>query len=68
MTVEYCDQILDKELFDFWITSMEELGDILIMEMERRIIWGLHQCVESNMKRTVGLAGDRSLASEFSKT
>ena len=29
---EYCDQILDKELFDFWITSMEELGDVIVME------------------------------------
>ena len=29
---EYCDQILDKELFDFWLMSMEELGDVLVME------------------------------------
>ena len=29
---EYCDQILDKELFDFWLTSMEELGDVIVME------------------------------------
>ena len=28
----YCDQILDKELFDFWQESMEELGDCLVME------------------------------------
>ena len=29
---EYCSQILDKELFDFWLISMEELGNVLIME------------------------------------
>ena len=29
---DYCSQVLDTELFDFWINSMEELGDVLIME------------------------------------
>ena len=29
---EYCPEILDKELFDFWQMSMEELGDCLVME------------------------------------
>jgi len=29
---DYCSQVLDTELFDFWMNSMEELGDILIME------------------------------------
>ena len=29
---EYCSQILDNELFDFWITSTEELGNVLVME------------------------------------
>ena len=29
---EYCDQILDKELFDFWRMSIEELGDVIVME------------------------------------
>jgi len=28
----YVEQIMDKELFDFWASSMEELGDVLIME------------------------------------
>ena len=28
---EYCDQILDKDLFDFWLMSMEELEDILVL-------------------------------------
>jgi hypothetical protein len=30
--VEYCTQIMDGELFDFWADGMEELGDLLIME------------------------------------
>ena len=29
---EYYDQILDKDLFDFWVTSMEELGEVLVMK------------------------------------
>jgi Transposase/DDE superfamily endonuclease len=29
---EYCEEILDKELFDFWQTSMEELGCVVVME------------------------------------
>ena len=29
---EYCDEIIDKELFNFWRDGMEELGDLLIME------------------------------------
>ncbi len=28
----YVDEVMDKELFDFWMSSMEEVGDILIME------------------------------------
>src|ERR1700737_4356195 len=28
----YCKQILDGELFDFWQEGMEELGELLIME------------------------------------
>ena len=27
---EYYDQILDNELFDFWLTSMKELGDVIV--------------------------------------
>lgn len=30
--VEYCAEILDRELFDFWMSSMEECGHVLIME------------------------------------
>ena len=29
---EYCEQILDKDLFDFWLTSMEELGEVVVIE------------------------------------
>ena len=29
---DYVEQVMDKELFDFWANSMEELGDVLIME------------------------------------
>jgi len=29
---EYLEEIMDKELFDFWITGMEEVGYLLIME------------------------------------
>ena len=29
---DYCSQILDNELFDFWITGMEELGNVIVME------------------------------------
>ena len=29
---DYCSQILDNELFDFWITSMGELSNVLVME------------------------------------
>jgi len=29
---DYVEQVMDKELFDFWASSMEELGDVLVME------------------------------------
>ena len=29
---EYCAEILDKELFDFWMASMEDVGYVLVME------------------------------------
>ena len=29
---EYVDEIMDGELFDFWASSMEELGDVLVIE------------------------------------
>jgi hypothetical protein len=29
---DYMDQIMDGELLDFWMSSMEELGDIKVME------------------------------------
>jgi hypothetical protein len=29
---DYVDEIMDKELFDFWITGMEDVGYILVME------------------------------------
>ena len=29
---EYCSQILDNELFNFWMISMEELGNVIVME------------------------------------
>ena len=29
---QYCSQILDGELFDFWNISMKELGNVLVME------------------------------------
>ena len=29
---DYCAQILDRELFDFWMTSMKELSDVAVME------------------------------------
>ena len=29
---EYCEQILDKDLFDFCLTSMEELGEVVVIE------------------------------------
>ena len=29
---DYVEQVMDKELFNFWASSMEELGDILVME------------------------------------
>src|SRR5437762_12648192 len=32
LRAEDYSQILDKELFDFWMTSMEELGEVLVME------------------------------------
>ena len=28
----YCSQILDKELFDFWMISIEELGKVVVIE------------------------------------
>ena len=31
---DYVEQVMDKELFDFWANSMKELGDVLIMEHE----------------------------------
>ena len=31
-TKDYCSQILDKELFNFWMSSIEELGDVLVIE------------------------------------
>ena len=31
---EYYNQILDKKLFDFWIISMKELENIIIMKNE----------------------------------
>jgi len=31
---KYCDQILNKELFDFWQKSMKKLEDVLIMKDE----------------------------------
>ena len=31
---EYCDQILNKGLFDFWQKSIKELEDVLIMKDE----------------------------------
>jgi transposase len=30
--VEYVEEIMDKELFDFWIESMEDVGYVQIME------------------------------------
>ena len=30
----YCSQILDKELFDFWLISMKELDNVLVMKDE----------------------------------
>lgn len=29
---EYCDEILDKELFDFRQTNMKELGCVIVLE------------------------------------
>ena len=29
---DYCAQILNRELFDFQMTSMEELGNVVVME------------------------------------
>src|SRR5271156_2492402 len=29
---DYVDEIMDKELFDFWIIGMEEAGHVLVME------------------------------------
>ena len=29
---DYVNEIMDKELFDFWITSMEDVGNVLVME------------------------------------
>ena len=29
---QYCAEILDKELFDFWMESMEDVGNVLVME------------------------------------
>ena len=29
---EYCEQILDKDLFDFWLTSIEELGEVVVID------------------------------------
>src|SRR5436190_23954346 len=29
---DYCSQILDKELFDFWMISIEELGKVVVIE------------------------------------
>lgn len=29
---DYVEQVIDKELFNFWASSMEELGDVLVME------------------------------------
>ena len=29
---EYCKQIFDKDLFDFWLTSIEELDEVVVIE------------------------------------
>src|SRR5579859_6987387 len=29
---QYCAEILDKELFDFWMESMEDVGYVFVME------------------------------------
>ena len=33
---EYCDAILDGEMFDFWVESSEELGCVMMMEDEAK--------------------------------
>src|SRR5579859_668163 len=29
---QYCAEILDKELFDFWMESMEDIGYVFVMD------------------------------------
>ena len=59
--MEYVLEIIDKGLFDFWITSMEGVGYVHVMgdgAPYHKVQW---HSEENNIERMVGRVGDWEL-------
>jgi hypothetical protein len=58
---DYVDFIIDREMFDFWIESCEELGQVIMMEDGASYHKGVAKVRREQLEKDGGRAGGQEL-------